>query len=226
VLVMLWSLCDKITTRRVVVVSSLASVSVVGVLLAYKTIQDRFNATYNADSAMTRTLLNQASREMLQDHPLGAGWNNYAVLIDPPYHYGDIVDDYFKRVNEFGGVDKHKGIVESHYYLLLSETGYQGLIGYLLFIGFFLWLNVRAAFHFRCHPLGAVSIGIAVGCVSNYAQSFLERVLTQPRNLMEWLILLALTAKIDAWRRASQSPRPQARRRARENALYPRAMGK
>ena len=56
------------------------------------------------------------------------------------------MDNYFKKVGEFSGVDKHKGIVESHYFLLLAETGYQGLVAYLLFIGFFLWLNVRAAF--------------------------------------------------------------------------------
>jgi len=42
-----------------------------------------------------------------------------------------------------------------------------------------------------------------VGCGINYLQSFVERVLTQPRNLMIWLVLLALTAKIEVWRRQS-----------------------
>jgi len=225
-LVMLWSLADKITPRRIAVVSALSVIALIGVLIAYRTIQNRFNATYNADSAMTRVLLNQASRQMLHDRPMGQGWNNFAVVINPPYHYGDVVDNYFKRLGEFSGVDKNKGIVESHYYLLLAETGYQGLAGYLLFIGFFLWLNIRAAFHFRCHFLGAVSIGIAVGCASNYVQSLLERVLTQPRNMMEWLILLALTAKIETWRRASkaqQAQRPQApQRSAKAKPLYQR----
>jgi hypothetical protein len=36
----------------------------------------------------------------------------------------------------------------------------------------------------------------------NYLQSFLERVLTQPRNVMLWFILLAITARITAWRKA------------------------
>ncbi|HWD18654.1 MAG TPA: O-antigen ligase family protein [Verrucomicrobiae bacterium] len=222
-MVMVFSLADKITTRRLVVVSALLGVAVLGVAVAYRTIQDRFNATYNADSAMTRTLLNEASRAMLKDHPLGLGWNNYAVAINPPYHYGDVVDNYFKRMGEFSGVDKHKGIVESHYFLLLAETGYQGFVSYLLFIAFFLWLNVRAAFYFRYHILGAVSIGIAVGCVSNYAQSLLERVLTQPRNMMEWLILLALTAKIDSWRRMAVAHRAREKAAAAsEKALYRR----
>ena len=44
----------------------------------------------------------------------------------------------------------------------------------------------------------------------NYLQSFLERVLTQPRNMMLWLILMAITARITTWRIAEK------RRRNRE----------
>jgi hypothetical protein len=38
----------------------------------------------------------------------------------------------------------------------------------------------------------------------NYLQSFLERILTQPRNMFLWLILLAVTARISQWRRADK----------------------
>jgi hypothetical protein len=44
----------------------------------------------------------------------------------------------------------------------------------------------------------------------NYGQSFLERVLTQPRNVMLWLLLLAITARITVWRTSER------RRRNRE----------
>jgi hypothetical protein len=58
---------------------------------------------------------------------------------------------------------------------------------------------------FRYHLFGCVSLGIAVGCVCNYLQSTLERVLTQPRNLMLWLILLGIVSRIETWRR--EAPR-------------------
>ena len=113
-----------------------------------------------------------------------------------------IIDDWELE----GGVtiDPHhqKGVVESLYYLLLAETGWQGLISFLLFMAVFLWWNVRGPrFFYRYHFLGALSIGIAIGCGCNYLHSTLERVLIQPRNMMFWFLLLAVTARIYVWRR-------------------------
>ncbi|MGZ4988163.1 MAG: O-antigen ligase family protein, partial [Limisphaerales bacterium] len=199
-------------------VGALAAVVCVGVAASLQTIINRFNDTYNADSAETRRMLNIASREMLRDYPLGAGWNNFGVLINPPYPYGSLIDQYFKDHNEFKEVDTSKGIVESHYYLLLSETGYPGFISYVILITYFLFLNARAAIFFRNHFLGVVSIGIGIGCSCNYLQSILERVLVQPRNLMLWLLVLALTARIETWRRQAKAQRA---RRSSQPAIAP-----
>jgi hypothetical protein len=213
VAVMALGLVDQITIRRLLVVAGLTAVVCVGVAVSLQTIINRFNDTYNKDSAETRRMLNIASREMLRDYPLGVGWNNFAVLINPPYPYGSLIDQYFADHNELKEIDTSKGIVESHYYLLLSETGYQGYISYIILITYFLFLNARAAIFFRRHFLGVVSIGIGIGCSCNYMQSLLERVLTQPRNLMLWLLLLALTARIETWRKQAKAqrvkPRPQ-----------------
>ncbi|MGZ4961060.1 MAG: O-antigen ligase family protein [Limisphaerales bacterium] len=218
VAVMGLGLVDKITIRRLLVVGALAAVVCVGVAASLQTIINRFNDTYNADSAETRRMLNIASREMLRDYPLGAGWNNFGVLINPPYPYGSLIDQYFKDHNEFKEVDTSKGIVESHYYLLLSETGYPGFISYVILITYFLFLNARAAIFFRNHFLGVVSIGIGIGCSCNYLQSILERVLVQPRNLMLWLLVLALTARIETWRRQAKAQRA---RRSSQPAIAP-----
>jgi hypothetical protein len=145
--------------------------------------------------------LNIASRQMLHDYPTGIGWNNFALTINSPWHYGDVIDATSRRHNELVDKKHRKGIVESHYYLLLSETGYPGYVSYLLFIAYFMWLNVKAIWSFRAHFFGAVSIGILCGCGANYVQSLFERVLTQPRNMMLWMILLGITAKIEIWRR-------------------------
>jgi hypothetical protein len=196
--VMLLSLLDKITLRRVVVVSSVCLLGGLGVAMTYKTVINRFHDRGNEESKMTRVMLNQASREMVHDHPLGVGWNNYAVMINKPYRYGDRIDQYFLSFGERIDPKARKGIVESHYYLLLSETGFQGLGSYLIVIAVFLWWNLRAAWAYRQQFLGSVSIGIFIGCTMNYIQSTLERVLTQPRNMMLWMLLLAITAKIAA----------------------------
>jgi hypothetical protein len=164
---------------------------------------ERFNDPYTYDSKQTRIMLKEASLKMFGDYPLGIGWNNYGVTINHPYHYGDHIDEYFRMYGDNVDMKESKGIEESLYYLLLAETGFQGLGSFVVLITLFLWWNLRAAWHFRHQFLGAVSIGIAVGCGVNYVQSLVERVLTQPRNLMLWLLLLALTAKIESWRRQS-----------------------
>lgn len=216
--VMALGLADQITIRRLLVVAGLAAVVCLGVAMSWQTIVNRFNDSYNKDSSETRRMLNIASREMLRDYPLGVGWNNFGVLINPPYPYGSLIDQYFKDHNEFKEVDTSKGIVESHYYLMLSETGYQGFLSYLILIAYFLFLNVRSAIFFRRHFLGVVSIGIGIGCSCNYIQSILERVLVQPRNLMLWLLLIALTARIETWRKQAKAQRRRQRQAPAEIA--------
>ena len=203
------SLLDRPTRRRLAVLGGLTCVGILGLAMTLDTIVARFNDYGNDESKRTRDQLNIASALMLKDHPLGIGWNNYAVEINYPIYSQHIDDWNLKNGNK---VDRHyqKGIVESLWWLHLAETGYQGLISYLLIVLLFLWWNFRNAIYFRRRYLGAVSAGIFIGCTMNYLQSFLERVLTQPRNMMLWLILMAITARITTWRIAEK------RRRNRE----------
>ena len=207
-LVVALSLFDKPTKRRIVAVSVLGGVGAIGLVLALATIVARFHDEGNQASGETREVMNAASKAMVQSHPLGIGWNNYAHTINPPFPYGDVIDDWERERGHKVDPDYAKGVVESHYYLLLAETGYQGLVSYLVFIAVFLWWNVRAMFRFRAQLLGCVSLGIFVGCVCNYLQSSLERVLTQPRNLMLWMLLLGITARIETWRREPRQNLP------------------
>jgi len=200
--VCLLSLAQRMTVRRMAILGSLAAVGFVGLVMTMDTIIARFHDYGNESSQKTRELLNVASRRMLSDYPLGIGWNNFALTINKPWPYGKVIDDWERAGGVTVDENAPKGIVESHYYLLLSETGYQGYLSYLLFISVFLWWNFRGVIAFRNHFLGAVSLGIGFGTGMNYVQSLLERVLTQPRNMMLWMMLLAVTARIELWRRS------------------------
>jgi hypothetical protein len=202
--IILWSLYDKISVRRITVVCALAAIAFVGISYSFTTIMTRFHDRYNVDSNETRVRLNKASAAMLKDKPLGVGWNNYAILINPPYHYGDVIDEWFIMHGENLEKGHLKGISESLYWLLLAETGYQGFAVFMIFIAVFLWRNLRAIFFFRRQFLACVSAGIFMGCAMNYVHSLLERVLTQPRSMMLWMILLAVTVKIEMWRREAK----------------------
>ena len=212
------SLLDRPTKRRMMVTGGIGLVGIVGLALTLNTIINRFQDYGNDESKKTRDLLNEASRHMLRDYPLGIGWNNFALTINHPYPYGDNIDQW-NRVNN-NPVDKYykKGVVESLYYLILAETGYHSLAVFLAFMGLFLWWNVRAIWTFRDHFLGSVSLGIFLGCGMNYVQSTLERVLTQPRNLVLWLLVLAVTAKIEFWRKLEVKRRLQRAHEAKRRA--------
>lgn len=211
IIVALVSLLEKPTRRRLGMLASMTAVGALGLTLTLDTIVSRFGDRGNIPSAELRVVLNVAARQMVNDHPLGIGWNNYALCINPPFPYAEFVNNWTRgrdmRVDE----EKPNAPVESHYFLLIGENGFPGLVSWLLLITVGLWRNLRAFLSFPHSFERCLSLGIATGCTLNYVQSAYERVLTQPRNLMLWLIIFGLTARLEILRRnpaPSPSPSP------------------
>jgi hypothetical protein len=207
--VMLLSLAERPTARRLKTAGLMAAVGGLGLLLTLDTIISRFQDQGNEASGELRQVMNAASKRMLEDHPLGIGWNNFALAFNPPFPYVELLHEWVTGRNMKVNEEIDSPVVESHYWLMLAETGYQGWAGYLLLITVALWRNMRAFWSFGHSFLRCLSLGIAAGCGLNYLQSLYERVLVQPRNLMLWLILLGVTARIEMLRRqANQSRGP------------------
>ncbi len=199
--IMIVSLAEKPTARRLLTASIMGVVGALGLLLTLDSIVARFHDQGNQASGELREVMKAACREMAKDHSLGVGWNNYALVVNPPFRYAEIYYEWIRGRGMKVDESRANSVVESHYYLLLAETGYPGLLAWLALIGVTLWRNARAFFALG-HSFGrCLSLGIAVGTGLNYVQSSLERVLTQPRNLMLWIILLAVTARLDTLRR-------------------------
>lgn len=199
--VMFFSMVDKPTPRRFGVLAGMGLCGALGLAVVADSIISRFNDKGNDASGKTRELMNAAAIHMLRDHPEGIGWNNYAHTINQPFPYGDVIDEYERDRGRKVDPDYAKGVVESHYWLLLSETGFQGYTSFMLMITVFLYWNIRGYFAYRGTMLSCVSLGAGMGCFTNYLQSLLERVLTQQRNMMLWLIVLGLTAAVESFRR-------------------------
>jgi hypothetical protein len=217
-LVIAMSLLDQPTKRRLSIVAGLACIGFIGLAFTIDTIVQRFNDYGNEESANTRRMLNKSSRMMLMEFPAGVGWNNFAKVINRPYYYGDHIDYWHRKNGNPVDPSYKKGVVESLWWLLLSETGYQGFATFVLFILLFLWWNLRNAIHYRRRALGAISIGLFAGTCMNYLHSFIERVLIQPRNAILWLILLAATARIMTLRKKEAKIRQRFLERRRKQA--------
>ncbi|HEY6227261.1 MAG TPA: hypothetical protein VI282_09080, partial [Verrucomicrobiae bacterium] len=116
VIVVLLSLIDRVTKRRVYVLLGLTGVAVIGLAFTMDTLKERFfgDRQYNIESEKTREMLNEASRAMVRDHPFGVGWNNYGRMINTP-HYGGNIDAYNRSVGNTVDPTYQKGISESLY---------------------------------------------------------------------------------------------------------------
>ncbi len=213
--VILASLVERTTVRRMGATVVVAVVGLMGLAMTLDTIIERFRDEGNVASGELREVMNAASRQMARDHGLGVGWNNYALVVNPPYPYAEFYSEWIRGRGMTVDPDRGNAVVESHYYLLLGETGWPGLIAYLVMVVMGLWWNVRGFLHFGHSFPRLVALGIGVGCLLNYGQSTLERVLVQPRNLMLWLILMGITARLEV-----------RRREAAGRTLKPRTLGK
>lgn len=191
------SIVEKPTTRRLVTMAGMGVVGTLGLLLTLDTIISRFNDQGNEASSELRLVMKEACREMVKDQPMGIGWNNYALVVNPPFRYSEVYYEWIRGRGMKVDESKPNSVVESHYYLLMAETGYQGLYAWLLVLAVGLWKNFRSFLFFGHSFSRCLSLGIAMGCALNYVQSTLERVLTQPRNLMLWLIVMGITARLD-----------------------------
>jgi hypothetical protein len=188
----------------VLLTTSLGINGALGLVLAIDSIISRFHDKGNEASGQLREVMKDACRNMVSDHALGVGWNNYALVVNPPFRYAEIYYDWTRSRNMRINYDEPNAVVESHYYLLLAETGYAGLLAWLTLIFIGLWWNARAFLFFEHSFVRVLALGIAIGCALNYLQSTLERVLVQPRNLMLWLILMGITARLEVMRREAR----------------------
>jgi hypothetical protein len=218
VVTMIMSLAEKPTGRRFGVMGFMAFGGIIGLTLTLDTITARFNDRGNNESSELREVLNEASREMQHDYPLGIGWNNYAHCINPPFRYAEIVYDWNRGRGMTVDESKPNAPVESHYYLLFAENGFPGLLSWLLLIGVALGFNALGFLTLPHSFERCLCLGLIAGCSLNYVQSTLERVLTQPRNLMLWLILLGVSSRLETMRRARSVGAPGAAVRGQPGA--------
>jgi len=183
---------DRISIRRLFTVCTMALGGAFVLAMTAETIIARFNDEGNEASGETREVMNLASQAMMDDKPLGVGWNNFGKAINHPYPYGDVIDDWNRDRGQAVDFDYAKGVVESHYWLLKGETGWLGYLTFLLFIIVVTGRTLPLILMRRGSLEAAIAVGILIGFGITYVHSSLERVLTQTKNLALWMTYIGL----------------------------------
>ena len=171
-----------------------------------------------------RPILNRQSKAMLRDSPIGIGWNNFGIVNSlPNQKYVTILMDWdisrgFRIVEEnyLAGP-----LTESLYWLLLSETGYQGFVSYAAFLALTLWWSFRGMILYWKTPLGYFIAGVLVALTLTYLHGSVERILSQTKNLSAWLIFAGFMARVEVMRAEKADRRLKIGRPAQSRAPIP-----
>ncbi len=193
-------------------VISISVLGVIGVMFISAFAMNSFRARLNEvkESAENtefdlRDILNMQSRAMLADSTLGVGWNNFGIANSRPFgaKYSAIIEDWDSS-RGFAIYDENyhtNPLTESLYWLLLSENGYFGFLTFALFALATLYFALRSAIRFRKCIAGPISSALMIGLAICYLHGTVERILTQTKNLAQWMMICGTVSALEHRRR-------------------------
>ncbi len=178
------SILLKPSGRKVAVaLAGFLLVDLMGVVAAPKIIE-RFQKAPEA-SELTRVYFNEAARAMANDKIFGMGLNAYSwVLANTDYYWyvyaeerDTIKDEEEFRESRMG--QSRLGTAHHIYYLFAAETGWPGMVVFILFIARYYLHNVVLLFKARDEYLQAILLGLLIGFSTLHLQGLLEWIFRQ-----------------------------------------------
>ena len=151
----------------------LAKIALVGSILlaalapfAISSFERRFALEPHSDSYDERAAFENATKMMLFDHPLGVGANNFVVVAN--------TRGYFDRAGVASVFESRSAHVHNAYLLAAAETGYYGAVAFVLMLAQPMIAAFRSGWRSRRDKRGDLLLGLGVGLLSVYLQSFYE----------------------------------------------------
>ena len=215
-LMYLCSLWGGLSTHKMRYSLLLAPFVIMGLIVFTPQIIERFQKAPSA-SGETRKSLAIAATNMMKDKPwIGVGLNNWGVVINPPYRYGEHrdLDD-----------DSKDGIVETIYLLVGAECGIPCLAALLAWFGYYWISTIRLMKLLRRTRYFYIPAGLFGALTGVFLQSSLEWVLKQQLNFIWLVTLFAIISFLNKHYKelvAMEPPPPVERKREPVPALLPR----
>lgn len=161
------SVLRRPTSRKAGMALAGAAVLAVAAPLALQSLDRRFQANpVSEDVYDERAAFESAATSMLADNPLGVGANQYVNVANTRGY-----SDRAGVVWSFGSRSAH---VHNVYLLTAAETGYLGLIAFVLMLLCPIVVAFRAAWRFRRDPRGDLVLGLGVSLVVVAVHCFYE----------------------------------------------------
>jgi hypothetical protein len=154
--------------------ASWGMVFLVGMVIAYplaqSSLQRRFDSQREAILDIgdydERAALNRAARFMIDDHPWGVGPNMYVTNAN--------LGGYSQRGGVIWNQGSRSANVHNSYLLVNAETGYLGLVTFIILLGATIFTCFWTLYRHRRDPRSALLVGIGSGLIIQAGHSLLE----------------------------------------------------
>jgi O-antigen ligase len=165
--ILLLSALRRWTSRKGLILLAGVAAMAVFAPLAEASFQERFKGTdFSFGEDSERIAYKKAAAEMLSDHPLGVGANNFTFVAN--------VEGYFLRAGEATYFSGLAGNVHNIYWLVASETGYFGLMTFTILLLSPLTVAFVSSIRRAREARGDLLMGLGVALVVVYLHSFEE----------------------------------------------------
>jgi len=147
------------------VIASGVLVALLLIPVAVRQFEYRFPGLEVTEGDGGRSTLNDAARMVLEDHPLGTGANNFVVFAN--------ASGYYEKAEVS---DKNRNAYPHNiYWLTAAETGYFGIVAFVVFLLRPLSLALSYAWRYRSDPRGNLLFGLATSLAMVFVHSFFEK---------------------------------------------------
>jgi O-antigen ligase len=166
--------------------------------LALASLERRYETLGRPDQGYDeRAAFERAASMMLRDNPFGVGPNQYVTVAN--------AQGYSARAGVVWNYGSRGAHVHNTYLLIAAETGYFGLITFVLLISRGLWVAFRAAFRFRKDMRAEVLLGFGMSLLIIVIHGLYEWVLvTGPLQYLLGInmgVIAGLALQMGYWKR-------------------------
>lgn len=180
---------------------------------------DRYEVRPDSQSSNDERLaFEAAAKAMWSDHPMGVGANQYVVTAN--------VDGYSARAGVAWNWGIRSAQVHNMYLLIAAETGWIGLI---TFVMLFVWPILRGiafAFGNRSDPRGEIVLGASVALLAAALHGFYEWVFVTSNGQYVFAISLGIIAGIIRQAEREKMGRKRSLRRSTGQGVAPPRIGR
>jgi O-antigen ligase len=187
------------TPRKAIVLLTGAAVAAVFAPLIFLSIEKRGDI-HLIESNFERIVLTNEAERVLSDHPLGVGANQYVVVANQGYRQQ--AEQYRQQIGF--GTTGYYTVVHNVYLLVAAETGYPGLISFVLLLICPLIVAFRCGWHNRGDERGDLLLGLGVALLIVYIHGFFEWIFVnfEPEYMfaLELGMVAGLAQQLGYWR--------------------------